>query len=176
MGRELAKQLHESVNHKYDGYNYVLHLDACYAVKREFRDEMLHRLTELNLTPHIYEKQIEDDIYFHDVEEDCRMTYNDIKKLIGEFSAEIVHAVTNEKGKTREERVNKTYYLNIRKVPMASFVKMCDRIANVRYSKLMGSRMYEKYKRENEHFMVGVDADQFPNMKNCLIDLFKEYE
>ena len=101
------------------------------------------------------------------------MTYNDIKKLIGEFSTEIVHAVTNEKGKTREERANKTYYLNIRKVPMASFVKMCDRIANVRYSKLIGSRMYEKYKRENEHFMVGVDADQFPKMKQCLIDLFK---
>ena len=30
--RDKAKQLHENVNHTYDGYNYVLHLDAVEAV------------------------------------------------------------------------------------------------------------------------------------------------
>ena len=174
--REEANRIHESVNHKYDGYPYVLHLDACHAVKEEFKADLLNKINELGLNDDNICEKIDRAIYFHDVEEDCRMTYNDIKHIIGEFYADIVHAVTNEKGKTRKERAGRSYYLNIRKTPLANFVKICDRIANVRYSRMMGSSMFRKYYSENEHFMVGVNIDDFPNMKNCLIDLFKEYE
>ena len=38
--RDKAKQLHENVNHTYDGYNYVLHLDSVEAVHQEFKDEL----------------------------------------------------------------------------------------------------------------------------------------
>ena len=72
-----------------------------------------------------------------------------------------------------ERRANDKYYNDICNTPGASFVKMCDRIANVRYSKLKGSSMFDKYKKENENFMKKVDADRFPRMKQCLIDLFK---
>ena len=81
--------------------------------------------------------------------------------------------MTDKKGKTREERAEDRYCEDIRNTPGASFVKMCDRIANVRYSKLIGSSMFDKYKKENENFMKKVDADRFPKMKQCLINLFK---
>jgi len=36
------------------------------------------------------------------------------------------------------------------------FVKLCDRIANVQYSKMTKSGMFEKYKNENEHFLTSL--------------------
>ena len=177
--REKARELHESVNHTYDGHNYVLHLDAAIAVGKEFELDLFeyHRSLKNLMSIEEYDIFISNSlwnaIYFHDVEEDCRMTYNNIKDLIGTTAADIVHAVTNHKGKTRDERANDLYYQEIRETPGASFVKMCDRIANARYSQLMGSTMYDKYKKENENFMTKVDADRFPRMKECLINIFK---
>ena len=170
--RDKAKQLHENVNHTYDGYNYILHLDAVEAVHQEFKDELD---TYVNFTPYVHvpesgksiiiNKKITGACYLHDTMEDTRTTYNDLLKLIDRDICDIVYALTNEKGKTREERANDKYYNDIRNTPGASFVKMCDRIANVRYSKLMGSSMFGKYKKENEDFMKKVDADRFPKMK-----------
>ena len=162
--RQKAMDLHEDVNHSYAGYNYILHLDAVNAVKNEFEELYDFEVSENS----IYKA-----VYYHDTLEDCNITYNQLKSWIGEIAAEIVYAVTNNKGRTRAERANADYYLNIRKTPGATFVKMCDRIANVRFSRMMGSSMYEKYKDENDHFMVAVGADQYPEMKECLINLFK---
>jgi len=61
--------------------------------------------------------------------------------------------VTNEKGKNRAERANKRYYDGIVETPGATFVKLCDRFANLRYGKMMKSPMFEKYKKEQDHFL-----------------------
>lgn len=90
--------------------------------------------------------------YGHDLIEDTRVSYNDVKKVLGEGAADIIYAVTNEKGKNRKERANDKYYEGIRNTDGAVFVKLCDRIANVQYSKMTGSRMFEMYKKENEEF------------------------
>lgn len=90
----------------------------------------------------------------HDLIEDCRVSYNDVKDTLGEEAAEIIYAVTNEKGKNRKERANEKYYEGIRNTKGAVFVKLCDRIANVQYSKMTGSRMFEMYKKENDWFMT----------------------
>jgi (p)ppGpp synthase/HD superfamily hydrolase len=90
----------------------------------------------------------------HDLIEDCRVSYNDVKNQLGEKASDIVYAVTNEKGKTRKERANDKYYEGIRNTQYAVFVKLCDRIANVQYSKMTGSRMFDMYKQENENFMT----------------------
>jgi (p)ppGpp synthase/HD superfamily hydrolase len=88
----------------------------------------------------------------HDLIEDCRVSYNDVKDALGQEAADIIYAVTNEKGKNRKERANDKYYEGIRNTPGAVFVKLCDRIANVQYSKMTGSRMFEMYKKENTEF------------------------
>lgn len=112
----------------------------------------------------------------HDLIEDCRVSYNDVKDVLGQEAAEIIYAVTNEKGKNRKERANDKYYEGIRNTPGAVFVKLCDRIANVQYSKMTGSRMFEMYKKENENFefMLGrhTTSKEFENLFNYLSELF----
>jgi hypothetical protein len=49
-------------------------------------------------------------------------------------------------------------YQDIRNTPGATFVKLCDRIANVLYSRMMGSDMFKKYKDENPHFINKLDG------------------
>lgn len=181
--RDEAKQLHESVNQTYAEYNYVLHLDAVEAAHQEFKDELdiVFDFPNPNYKHDEYDKKqytnglITNACFYHDTIEDCRVTPNDLLKehTLDRRVVEIVFAVTNNKGWTRDERANSEYYFNIRKTPGASFVKMCDRIANVRFSRMVGSSMFSKYKKENEDFMKKIGADRFPRMKECLINLFK---
>jgi (p)ppGpp synthase/HD superfamily hydrolase len=92
----------------------------------------------------------------HDLIEDTRVSYNDVSHRLdhaGYFDvADIIYAVTNEKGKNRKERANEKYYEGIRSTPGAVFVKLCDRIANVQYSKMTKSRMFEMYGKEQHEF------------------------
>jgi len=92
-------------------------------------------------------KQLLDDI------EDCRLTYNDILAISNPCIAELVYAVTNEKGRTRGERANSKYYEGIIDVPYATFVKLCDRLANIKYSDDVNSTMFHKYGKEHDHFL-----------------------
>jgi (p)ppGpp synthase/HD superfamily hydrolase len=98
-------------------------------------------------------------VWGHDLIEDCRVSYNDVKEILGQEAAEIIYAVTNEKGKSRRERANDKYYQGIRETNGAVFVKLCDRIANVQYSKMTGSRMFEMYKKENDNFIEKLGYD-----------------
>jgi (p)ppGpp synthase/HD superfamily hydrolase len=113
----------------------------------------------------------------HDLIEDTRTNFNEVKSNLGIEVAEVIYAVTNEKGKTRQERANAEYYRGIRETPGATFVKLCDRIANVQYSKMTQSRMFEMYKNENPHFLTSLgyaDSPLFPyyDMVIYLDDLF----
>lgn len=99
----------------------------------------------------------------HDLIEDTHVSYNDVKNYLGQEAANIIYAVSNEKGKNRKERANSKYYQGIRETPGAVFVKLCDRIANAQYSKMTKSRMFEMYSKENDNFMkeLGYDKDKF---------------
>lgn len=108
----------------------------------------------------------------HDLLEDSRMSYNDIKELAsklgntvaGEEVANIIFMVTDEKGKTRSERKSNKYYYELGSNKLAVFVKLSDIAANTLYSKLTNSSMYNKYKEE------------FPKFKEkCYIEEFKEF-
>jgi len=114
----------------------------------------------------------------HDTIEDTRASYNDVVKHLGQDAADIVYAVTNEKGKNRSERANEKYYAGIVARPGAVFVKLCDRIANVQYGKMTGSSMYEKYRKENDHFVQSLGWDgsgdhELTPMFEYLLNLFQ---
>jgi (p)ppGpp synthase/HD superfamily hydrolase len=138
-----AIDAHNKTNHLYDGKPYSVHLSmvAMYGMKY------------INCIPEQCQETVINACWLHDTIEDCRLTYNDVKKIAGEDVANIVYAVTNEKGKTRKERANDLYYYAIRETRGARFVKLCDRLANVRYSFETKSKMFEVYKNENEHFI-----------------------
>ena len=110
--------------------------------------------------------------WLHETIENCRLTYNDIKEVAGETVANIVYAVTNEKGKNRKERANDVYYDGIRKIMWAKYVKLCDRLANVQYSYDNMSTMYDVYQEENDAFIEAL----FPNESGMqhYIELIKE--
>ena len=141
---------HRDTNHYYDQYlPYEFHLRMVVNIAQRF----------IKFAPNQSngETSFREDVILaawgHDLIEDTRVSYNDVKEVLGFHAAEIIYAVSNEKGKNRKERANAAYYKGIRQTPGAVFVKLCDRIANVQYSKMTGSRMFEMYKIENSNFI-----------------------
>ena len=155
--REEACSLHESVGQTY-GKNlpYGFHLCMVADTAMEFCHAVLEDREDV--LPLVF------GAYFHDSIEDARLTYNDVRKLAARYmddrqaymAAEIVYALTNDKGRTREERAGEKYYKGIRETPYAPFIKLCDRFANMSYSFTEGdssnARMREVYSREWLHF------------------------
>jgi (p)ppGpp synthase/HD superfamily hydrolase len=159
--KNYALKCHTETNHKYDGKPYETHLQMVvdYACR--------------------YASLIDDDAlevviaaaWTHDTIEDCRQTYNHVKAELGIQVAEITYALTNEKGRTRKERANSIYYDGIRKTPFAAYVKLCDRLANVKYSKDNGSSMIEAYQKEHNHFKAELSDAGFQPMWDELSEL-----
>ena len=184
---------HASTNHMYDTYlPYEFHL----RMVAHIADQWKHLLDdEVDYFTGKKEYDRGDDVtvtlrtaclrsaWGHDLIEDCRVSYNDAKQILGQEAADIIYAVTNEKGKNRKERANDKYYQGIRETKGAVFVKLCDRIANVQYSKMTGSRMFEMYKKENLDFTksLGLREDraeysghEYYKMYKYLNDLFEK--
>jgi len=143
---------HEGTNHMYDKYlPYEFHLRMVVKMADKFMYLVIPR-NELH-PGHPMCINLRLAAWGHDLIEDTRVSYNDVKEVLGHDAAEIIYAVSNEKGKNRKERANEKYYEGIRNTPGAVYVKLCDRIANVQYSKMTGSRMFEMYKKENQSFV-----------------------
>lgn len=143
--KQFAIDSHKSVNHKYDGKPYKVHLKMVYQYALKYIDLLPNMTIELMML-------ILAAAWMHDTIEDCRLTYNDVKSYCGKLVADITFALSNEKGKTRKDRANKKYYDDMITVDYAPFLKICDRLANIKYSKKKGSSMFEKYKAEYPEF------------------------
>lgn len=148
--RDFAIEAHASVNHTYDGKPYAVHLEIVAASGEK----------HLHLIPAENRADVLAACWLHDTIEDCRLTYNDVKAEFGETIAELVYALTNEKGRTRKDRANAVYYEGIRNTPNAVFVKLCDRLANIRYSAGSNSRMLAVYQKEHDDFIAALLPQQ----------------
>lgn len=172
-----AATLHAAVAQTYGGYlPYAFHLN----LTASFVTRFAHLLPDLQpkdiLT--LYAAA-----YFHDSIEDARLTYNDVMKemhqlreagcdIDAETATEAVYALTNDKGRTRQERAGEAYYAGIRATRFAPFLKMCDRLANVRYTTLyaLSGRMHKVYSRELPHFLEAIGPVPQP-----MVERLKEY-
>lgn len=183
--QEWCIEQHRKTNHMYSEYlPYEFHLRMVAEVAKDFK----HLLDDTKdyFTGEPYRGPMQDQVtlrdaclravWGHDLIEDCRVSYNDVKNQLGQEAADIVYAVSNEKGKNRAERANDKYYEGIRNTPGAVFVKLCDRIANVQYSKMTKSRMFELYKKENTNFLtkLGGGDIEYYEMVITLTNLFNE--
>lgn len=159
---------HRNTNHMYDNYlPYEFHLRMVNDVAKEFSHLKLSTIQE----------DIQLAAYGHDLIEDTRVSYNDVKEVLGVTAADIIYALTNEKGKNRKERANDKYYEGIRNTEGAVYVKLCDRISNVRYGILTNSRMVDMYRKENLNFITKLGYNNkhpLKEMFDYLTDLFKE--
>lgn len=181
---------HRNTNHFYDTYlPYEFHLRMVNQVAQDFKhllDDKLDYFTGKEfpaihgVEPVTLKEACLLATWGHDLIEDTRVSYNDVKIHLGQEAADIVYAVSNEKGKNRQERANDKYYEGIRNTKGAVFVKLCDRIANVQYSKMTKSRMFEMYKKENEEFVkkLGWDGAKnehpYESMFLYLVNLFRD--
>ena len=158
-----AHQLHEHVNQTYDKVHpYGFHLDMVVDSVYKYGHEVC--ITERDVLPLFF------GAYYHDSIEDARLTYNDVKQraqqwLDGEqaiLAAEIVYALTNDKGRTRAERAGEHYYQGIRETPYAPFVKLADRLANITYSFSHSNEanvhMKGVYQQELPHFLEAITS------------------
>ena len=161
--RDRAHMLHESVNQHYDKkHPYGFHLDM--VADSVFKYGHLVCQQEADVLPLFFAA------YYHDSIEDARMTYNDVTKAARLFmnddqaymAAEMVYALTNDKGRTRAERAGERYYQGIRETPYAPFLKLADRLANITYSFTHSNdsnhHMKDVYREELPHFLEAINA------------------
>jgi len=162
--REAAHTLHQRVNQTYgDGLPYGVHLDM--VAESICAYGHLVCVSKDDVLPIFFGG------YFHDSIEDARLSYHDVlgiaRKWLTEeqalMAAEIVYALTNDKGRNRAERAGEKYYQGIRETPYAPFVKLCDRMANITFTCSIdsgkdGHRMREIYKGEMSHFLTSINA------------------
>jgi (p)ppGpp synthase/HD superfamily hydrolase len=93
----------------------------------------------------------------HDTLEDTATNYNDLRVQFGFTVAELVYAVTDELGRNRDERHDKTYP-KIAAMPDALVLKLADRIANVEHSiTAKDVRKLAMYCNEHREFGYGID-------------------
>ena len=137
--RTYAVECHTNANQFYGNMPYAVHLADAARVAERFK--------HLIIDPKERDEAIAA-TWAHDTIEDARQTYNDVKEATNKNVAELVYAVTDEKGKTRKERHNFKYFKGIRDTKNATFVKLCDLIANVENAKATGNSMFDMYKKE----------------------------
>jgi|ERR1051325_148119 (p)ppGpp synthase/HD superfamily hydrolase len=176
-----AVSQHEAVNHLYDEYlPYQHHL--LLVVKNGKRFKHLIKMFKYNATQRYWnyeplsfevENSVIAALWGHDLFEDTHVNYNWCKEYANEYTCELIFALTNSKGRNRKERQDEAYYKGLREVPGAIFCKLCDRIANVEYGKLMGSRQIEMYKKENSEFVEKLYDENLKEMFDYLNDLLK---
>lgn len=153
-----ATNAHNSTNHLYDDYlPYHFHLRMSNANYIRFQ-----HLVDKNWKP-----MVESGIWLHDVIENTRTTYSQIVKWFGEDVADIVYALTPDRGKNRKGRESDKCFEDIRNTPYATFAKLCERIANVEYSKMTS------YKSEGKH-KLEMYKKEYPRFKEQLYD--KKYK
>jgi len=160
--RDYAVKCHKETNHKYDGREYFVHLQMVVDVANQF----IHLIPE-------YDRQVVlSACWNHDVLERLPEEYQVLKKKFGVLMADIVYAVSTEKGKTRKERANEKYYKGIRSNTFATFVKLCDRIANLKYSKETNNQeKISMYVSENPEFVDKLYRDEYVEMFDYLSNL-----
>lgn len=161
--KEYAINKHKEVNHKYGELEYSHHLEMVCFFATKYK----------SLIPYSDRDIVFASCWCHDLIEDARISYGDLKKVTNKKVAEIVFAVTTEKGRTREERAGQKYYEGIKKTKYATFVKLCDRLANVMHSKNTESSMLKKYESENDKFVYYLYTQEYHSMFVELKDLFK---
>ena len=90
--------------------------------------------------------------WLHDVIEDTDVTFQQVFEEFGRHVARIVLACTDEPGKNRRERHERTYPKLMAAGREAIAVKLADRIANVKHSLAHNHGMLQMYQKEYPAF------------------------
>ena len=162
VAKDYAIRRHREVNHHYNAlYPYAYHLQMTVEVANQF----------IHLIPETDRSDVIGGCWTHDIIEDGRETFNNVKHATNEVIAEYAYALCNEKGRTRKERANSKYYQGIKSYKHAGFIKLCDRIANVSFSVTEGSSMIKMYRDEYQYFYDSLYDGRYDEMWDYLYKL-----
>jgi len=155
VAKDYAIRRHAEVNHRYDAIRtYAFHLTMVEGVGQEY----------ISLIPEKDREDVLGGCWVHDIIEDARETYNNVRKQTNEVIAEYAYRCTNEKGRTRKDRANEKYYKGIKEYKHCTFIKLCDRIGNVRFATETKSSMLDMYKKEYKFFKLHLYDGRFEEM------------
>jgi len=121
---------------KYGKYPYFFHLYQVNSVAKEFN---------------LNDRVILLSTWLHDALEDTATNPSDLSQAFGEDVARTVYYVTDHKGWNRAER-HERLYREMVSHPRAVAVKLCDRLANVRFGNTAKDGCSPNYKREYADF------------------------
>ena len=112
----------------------------------------------------------------HDLLEDTDTTQKDLVRIFNKTVADIIFRVTDERGFDKKEMLFKTLP-KIWQSHLATYVKLCDRMANGRNSKDGDSgkskKMYIKYRETYSVFRYALKTDNFGDMWDELDEIFE---
>ena len=154
-------------------------LSKCNTTRNEVRDWAIARHGDQKYGDHPISKHLDDVAeilkrygenfqllgYLHDTLEDTDTTYQELEAVFGGDTAKMVSLLTDEPGKNRKMRKERTN-AKLNRLDRgddgdfggwpALIVKAADRLANLRQSVVDGSRHLKMYKREHEDFRKAV--------------------
>lgn len=137
--KEMQVKAHEE--QKYGEYPYSYHIEHVEDVFRRFYQRSEEGLAAVFIA-----------ICLHDALEDTSLTREEIQTELNEDIATLVWRVTDEPGKNRKERKEKTY-LKTREDERAIIIKLADRIANVESCQSSNNRLLKMYQKEHAEFV-----------------------
>lgn len=138
---------------------YRIHLNDVQVVA----DEFIHYIEENDVW------KVRCSIWLHDALELDRKSKKDIFLIAGGEVADIVELLTNDDTKPRKERFSVDFYQQLRTNRLAVFVKLCDRIANVKECvRTKNIKLLKMYRSENALFQEMLDDGQFTEMWDTL--------
>jgi (p)ppGpp synthase/HD superfamily hydrolase len=118
--------------------------------------------------------------WLHDIVEDTDATVEEVRGHFGDETADVVDRVTNpdflDGRKLVRREKHAIAYPRIAENPIAIFVKLCDRIANVTHSRESGSGLIKMYIKEHKSFrdiLKPASPDSFEPMWEHLDKLLK---
>lgn len=149
---------------KYDGKPYSFHTYMVYQYAKKYID----------LIPVIERDSTLGACFTHDLIEDCGVTFNDVRKATNVKIASLTSALTTlVHGHTRRDRAPKSYYRRILKEKNADFIKICDRLANIKNSVNTNSTMLVAYRNENNKFRKNLYDEKYDIMFQEMDKLLK---
>ena len=139
--REYAEKCHNDANCKYAGGSYMVHVDKVVYVIDTYQDIFLYPI-DAEITKAA--------AYGHDLQEDAKQTFNDIKFIIGIEAARVVLRVTDVPAENRLMKHLLTMGKTVEDY-RAIILKMADIWSNATFSKTSGGSMYGKYVEEYKY-------------------------
>lgn len=111
-------------------------------------------------------------LYCHDIVEDGRITFNELRKVIGDkFSMDVIKISVDPRGITKEDRLSDSYYEEVSGDFVVGLAKLCDRIANLEHGVMTGE-IFHSYRNSigklRKHFINDVYEEPLAYMEYLL--------